>query len=168
MTNRDERTELERVAAPGPATPETGALSLWLSTKGRISRKTLWLKFITPILLIVYMAGFVDGRAGAGYTDPNDPGPASAWAVLLILWPGVVGVIKRLHDHDRSGWVWAAVFPGGLALFLTTFSFQEALGQIVGLTWALVVLIVGIWLGFVRGTEGPNRYGPASVLDGAA
>ena len=140
MTNQDEGTELERVATAETTTSPTSGWSLWLSTKGRISRKTYWLKFIAPILVIVYLALFVDAGADLGYIEPNGPGPLSAWAALITLWPGVVGTVKRLHDHNRSGWVWVALFPGGLALFLTTFNFRQAIAQMVGLTWAFVML----------------------------
>lgn len=54
---------------------------------------------------------------------------------LILIWPSVMVGIKRCHDRDRSGWF---VLLGAIPL-------------------------VNIWviidLGFLRGTEGSNRFG---------
>ena len=56
---------------------------------------------------------------------------------LLTIVPNLAGSVKRCHDRDHSGW------------FL-----------LVG----LIPVIGGLWLcielGFLRGTEGSNRFGP--------
>jgi uncharacterized membrane protein YhaH (DUF805 family) len=54
---------------------------------------------------------------------------------LLLLLPGVAVSVRRLHDLDRSGW-W-------LLLTLT------GIGIILLLIWDCM-----------RGTPGPNRFGP--------
>jgi len=53
----------------------------------------------------------------------------------LCLW--VAPAVKRCHDRDRSGWF--------LLIFLVPW---------VGQLWLLIEL------GFLRGTVGPNRFGP--------
>lgn len=63
------------------------------------------------------------------------------WVFLLVaLWPSIAVLAKRWHDRDKSGW------------------------------WNLISLVPGVgplWLviecGFVRGTAGPNRFGPDPV-----
>jgi uncharacterized membrane protein YhaH (DUF805 family) len=45
--------------------------------------------------------------------------------------------IKRLHDMDRSGWY-----------------------SLINLIPVVGTLIILIWLGFFKGTEGENRFGP--------
>ena len=73
--------------------------------------------------------------------------------------------IKRLHDRDKSAW-WYLLYgiaPFGfflLAIYLWTARVLEAASilfvlSFVGLIWAIIEL------GFLRGTAGPNRYGPA-------
>jgi uncharacterized membrane protein YhaH (DUF805 family) len=75
-------------------------------------------------------------------------------------------MVKRLHDRDRPG-ILAAVFLGPSLLVGIT----DALGITGRGTWNTLdyllnglVLIVSLWalveLGFLRGTQGPNRYGP--------
>jgi uncharacterized membrane protein YhaH (DUF805 family) len=56
--------------------------------------------------------------------------------VLLTLWPSLAMYTKRWHDRDKSGW-WTLII----------------LVPIIGSIWLLVEL------GFLRGTDGPNRFG---------
>jgi uncharacterized membrane protein YhaH (DUF805 family) len=56
---------------------------------------------------------------------------------IALLWPSVAIAIKRWHDRGKSGW-WMLIF------FV----------PIVGWIWG------GIELGFLKGTDGPNEYGP--------
>jgi uncharacterized membrane protein YhaH (DUF805 family) len=71
---------------------------------------------------------------------------------------GVMIGIKRLHDRDKSGW-WLLVFfllPAVLSGLGTTIGFA--------ILFSLASLAVSIWgvveLGFLRGSAGPNQYGP--------
>jgi uncharacterized membrane protein YhaH (DUF805 family) len=69
-------------------------------------------------------------------------GPSAGLALFLVLsvallWPFLAVSVKRWHDLDRSGW-WELII----------------LIPVVGLIWAMVEL------GFIEGTNGPNRYGP--------
>jgi uncharacterized membrane protein YhaH (DUF805 family) len=56
--------------------------------------------------------------------------------ILITLWPALAIYTKRWHDRDKSGW-WT------LIIFI----------PIIGSIWLLVEL------GFLRGTDGPNRFG---------
>lgn len=56
---------------------------------------------------------------------------------LAMLWPAIAVSAKRWHDRDKSAW-WMLI----------------GLIPIVGNIWALVET------GFLRGTSGPNRFGP--------
>jgi uncharacterized membrane protein YhaH (DUF805 family) len=65
-------------------------------------------------------------------------GLVSPLVSLLLLLPGVAVSVRRLHDLDRSGW-W-------LLLTLT------GIGIILLLIWDCM-----------RGTSGPNRFGPDRI-----
>ena len=54
---------------------------------------------------------------------------------LALLLPGIAVGIRRLHDLDRTGWWFLLVFTG--------------IGAIVLLVWDCM-----------KGTTGPNQYGP--------
>ena len=56
--------------------------------------------------------------------------------ILITLWPALAIYTKRWHDRDKSGW-WS------LIMFV----------PIIGGLWMLIEL------GFLRGTDGSNRFG---------
>jgi uncharacterized membrane protein YhaH (DUF805 family) len=120
-------------------------LAQWFSFNGRINRKTWWIFYFLIPIGINIAASALDAQFGtprnalpdkSGMGDVN-MGPFSIIASLGGLWVGLAGLAKRWHDRDKSGW-WALV------------SFIPMIGWL----WALIVA------GFLRGTPGPNRYGP--------
>lgn len=161
----------------------------WLSFRGRISRKTFWLGYILPLIAVSIIANILD--VALGLVAPLDAdavpadmsgqvGPISTLASVLFIWPSLAGSIKRLHDRDRSGW-WIGAFYllsiGGAFLMglsvlagLSGGAFDAGASIMVVVAFGLVLLGFGIWLivetGFLRGTPGPNRFGP-DPLDGS-
>jgi len=154
----------------------------WLSFQGRIGRRTFWLGYVLPLFLASIVASILDAAFGlvpSGDAMPMDAtqvGPLAAIVSLLSIWPSLAGSIKRLHDRDRSGW-WIGGFYllGGIVVVTTlasawvtlaTRSPAEAWSLLVVVSMGGGVLLIGyaLWLivetGFLRGTPGPNRYGP--------
>ena len=121
-------------------------LRVWFSFNGRINRSTFWLKGILGyVCLVVVGMGVLFFSLGG--LDPDtlqeSPWPLIVllfWMVLLF-WINLAVYAKRWHDHDMSGW-WTALM----------------LVPIVNFFWGIYMLIK---LGFLKGTDGPNRYGPA-------
>ena len=105
---------------------------LWLDPRGRIDRATFWRAGVLALFgLAVLLRALLDIARWP-------PDQAEQWVSLLLAWPMAAVSAKRWHDRDRSAW------------------------------WVLLLLlpVVGVlWLvadnGFVRGTPGPNRFGPA-------
>ncbi len=117
------------------------------SFEGRISRSAYWLKFNLPVLGIYILMSFIVSTlapAMDAYGTPLEkPGAAYLTVVaifalfaLALLWPSLAVAAKRWHDRDKSGW-W------------TLISFIP----IIGGFWMLIEC------GFLKGTEGPNRFG---------
>jgi uncharacterized membrane protein YhaH (DUF805 family) len=153
-----------------------GSLTTLLFTySGRINRAKYWLTLaiylaITIVLIAIGLIMFGDSLLSAGDEETDDMmvgllsrGIGFTLIVLVVYIPMVISGfmvgIKRLHDRDKSGW-WLLVFyvlPG----VLNTIGETLAAG---GLIFFLASLAVSIWalveLGFLRGTAGPNRYGP--------
>ena len=128
---------------------------------GRINRGKYWLGVL--ILFLLYIAaGIVFGifYGIAGETVGMLLGGLVGLAALIVgLWAGVAIGIKRLHDREKSGW-WLLLFwvlPGILS------GIGSALGGI-GMVLSLASLAISIWaiveLGCLKGTTGPNMYGP--------
>lgn len=105
---------------------------LWLDPRGRIDRATFWR---AGVLALFGLALLLRALLDIARWPPDQ---AEQWVSLLLAWPMAAVSAKRWHDRDRSAW-WV------LLLLL----------PVVGVLWLLADN------GFVRGTSGPNRYGPA-------
>jgi uncharacterized membrane protein YhaH (DUF805 family) len=111
------------------------------SFDGRITRRRFWINFVLVIAIPLSIAATAIDMM-LGYEDLDGPGNL---LYLAELWPALAVSVKRWHDRDKSGW-WTLV----------------NLIPIVGSIWALIET------GFLRGTEGPNRFGPDPLAQGAA
>lgn len=165
MSDTDWR-ELERAAgAPTPRYPEPGLGTLWFSMHGRISRSTYWLKFFLPMIALEMVGAVADGALG---TLPADGGfgPFTAVMCLGVLYPSLVGAVKRLHDLGHPGW-FVLVFYGGCFIGGVLSGILGAIlgpgAALVALVPAFILFLCSIWfslrMAFARGTVGPNRFG---------
>lgn len=127
--------------------------------KGRANRAKFWLIPLVPLLLSVTLAVLVF----AGSDGPISPLSAGLLvaAAVVTMWVGIAVTVRRLHDRDKSGhWAWLYL---GLPAVLN--GLDSATGNTDDVTvLALIGLGITIWYfvdcGFLRGTRGPNRYGP--------
>jgi uncharacterized membrane protein YhaH (DUF805 family) len=137
---------------------------LFTSLDGRISRKPYWIGLLVMIAaaIVVFIAlGFVLGVESRAFRV------AGFVVQLALLYPSIALMAKRLHDRNRPTW-WAAIVmvPAILQGLLNAMGVigdplnQNALDYLFG----LVMFVVGVWflieLGFLRGTQGANQYGP--------
>lgn len=125
------------------------------SFEGRINRAKYWLSVLLFIafLAIAGVVVFAAGFSMAGFV-------IAGLLYIGFMYVGLAIAVKRLHDRDKSGW-WVLVFyilpavlsgassgmGGGVAMVLSIASFALSI-------WGLVEL------GILRGTMGPNQYGP--------
>lgn len=89
---------------------------------------------------------------------------------LLFCYMSAVNLVKRLHDCDKSGWFAFLLMLIEYLILNLTWLFGligiglAAAGSMSGLLlWLIPLLIVWaikLWVFFVPGTKGPNRYGP--------
>ncbi|MBW7961706.1 DUF805 domain-containing protein [Bradyrhizobium sp. BR 10261] len=154
---------------------------------GRIGRAGFWCSLIFVlcgmILLLFLCAGVMvafSGKIGSFELNADDVfaivDPSTyRWSLLdhvpllllklaatgLLLWIYLAIVVKRLHDRDKSAWWLLAYFvlPG---LYK---QFEERLPDsywVLPLALASAVLTLSAFVetGFLRGTIGPNRFGP--------
>jgi uncharacterized membrane protein YhaH (DUF805 family) len=135
--------------------------ALLLTFNGRINRGKYWLGVL--VLVIVYLAAaiiYAILTAIAGQTVGGILGGIVGLAALVIGITGGVAIgIKRCHDREKSGW-WLLLFwllPGilsGAGAALGTFGIVLSLASLAISIWAFVEL------GCLKGTTGPNMYGP--------
>lgn len=131
--------------------------------KGRSSRSEYWWVFlfsmIIGILVMLPLMGpyvaSINEMAAGGQPDFSWMFSAAALPyalfVLINLIPNIALIVRRIHDHDKSGW-W---FPLMYVLMLIP------LINIVAIIIALVFFCR-------RGTVGPNRFGMDPLGGGAS
>ena len=154
---------------------------LLFSFKGRVQRLYWWI----GSLVVVFATGMLSQgvefwaqQTGSGAIDPEtgvfEPtGPFEAVMFVLALlnmWINLALSVKRLHDRDRTGWWIAVVYLTlFLAIALGVATMMQPEGQrepLNGITVTAVFAVscLMIWMfieiGFLKGTQGPNRFGP--------
>jgi len=82
---------------------------------------------------------------------------------FIVSWISALAIgVKRLHDRDRSGW-WILLFYFGPTV-LAAAQNSTADGSLASTVLGLGTFAIWVWalveLGFLRGTSGPNRFGP--------
>jgi uncharacterized membrane protein YhaH (DUF805 family) len=140
---------------------------LLFSFQGRINRKPWWLVGLAllGIMLVLSIAAAVVAGSAIINDDPMAMigalgGMVIFFLVLMVplIWIGLALGAKRLHDRNKSAW-WLLVFyvlPG----------IVDAIGNQFGVSFifSLAAFALSIWglveMGFLRGTIGPNQYGP--------
>jgi uncharacterized membrane protein YhaH (DUF805 family) len=133
-----------------------------LHPSGRTSRVGYWR---WQAVLVAGMGGVLLGTVLV--VDTGGPGLAPFLLVVPLLIVTVLVAIRRMHDRNRSGW-WvllfsaAPFFPAGLADALAPMRTTD--GSLAALALLLAAMALYVWalleFGFLRGTRGPNRFGP--------
>jgi uncharacterized membrane protein YhaH (DUF805 family) len=122
-------------------------MSLFTSFEGRINRAKWWLGVVILIIVQGIVYYIIASAMGVGAIDTSNPAAMDEFmskgglpvgiAALILLYPSLAVYAKRWHDRGKSGW-WTLI--------------------------GLIPVIGGIWilieLGILRGTNGPNQYGP--------
>ena len=115
--------------------------------QGRTNRAKFWL----VALAIFIVEAILFAMLGSNVAMSDDPqealarlGPVTSIVLLLfgilVTWISIAVGIKRFHDRNKSG-VWV------LIIFV----------PVIGSLWYLIEC------GFLKGTTGPNNYGPDPV-----
>ena len=150
-------------------------LELLFSTKGRISRMQFWLKGVLLCIAIetLYILMLAASISVSGTTQQGQIILAFAGMIfigpLVIMWPLSVILIKRIHDRNKSGWLVLALLLPSLYQLWVPFNNLFMWGGGDSTLVDVIGLLVGVWFfiefGCVRGTIGPNRYGPDPVTN---
>ena len=88
----------------------------------------------------------------------------NAIVALITAYPSLALAIKRRHDRNNNGYDAAALIILGVIYSILGALGMVAVGGAVQIIFGLIFLVLGIWviiqLGFLKGTAGPNNYGP--------
>jgi uncharacterized membrane protein YhaH (DUF805 family) len=118
--------------------------NLLFGFQGRMNRAKWWLVLVAIVIVEIILFAIIFGGAAMS-TDPqeamNNMGPIASLVLLVfavvVTWISIAVGIKRFHDRNKSGW-WVLI----------------AFVPVIGGLWYLIEC------GFLRGTAGPNTYGP--------
>jgi uncharacterized membrane protein YhaH (DUF805 family) len=102
----------------------------YVNFSGRAPRSEYWY-WTLFVILVSIGTYFIDTMI---FSD-MEMGPTNTLAGLALFLPGIAVAVRRLHDIDRTGWWFLLVFT--------------LIGVILLIIWACM-----------RGTVGPNRFGP--------
>jgi uncharacterized membrane protein YhaH (DUF805 family) len=147
------------------------------SMDGRIGRQAWWIGVIVLIVVAIVLNFILGAVMGGGMpsldqlADPNVMlayAQKQGWISLIIglitAYPYICLSVKRRHDRNNNGYD-----AMGLIAFSLVWSLIQALGVVsaangIGMVISIVFLIYAIYmlvqLGFLKGTAGPNNYGP--------
>jgi uncharacterized membrane protein YhaH (DUF805 family) len=119
--------------------------NLLFGFRGRTNRAKFWLVALAIVVIEIILLAIFGANAVMISDDPQkalaDMGPVTSIVLLIFVvaatWISIAVGIKRFHDRNKSG-VWI------LIIFV----------PLIGSLWYLIEC------GFLRGTPGPNNYGP--------
>jgi len=141
---------------------------LLFSFSGRVNRRPYWLTSIAMLLLIVILVAIVFMLMDVSL---------SLFVVLGVLYIPLLWIAfaigaKRLHDRDKSAW-WLLLFYILPSILSNVADSTSGLGILLWLISTAISIWAFVELGCLRGTVGPNRFGPdplqaASVTAGVA
>ena len=105
----------------------------FFSHKGRLNRRRYWV--MSTVLLILSIAYFCLTLLMLKEAPSTFGWLMIAFGVILLIYISIMMNIKRIHDHDRKGhFLWLYLVP-------------------MANNWLMIELL------FVKGTNGPNRFG---------
>ena len=143
-------------------------LKKYATFAGRARRKEYWW-FILFAILVSLAAALIDYVVGIKF------GFAGALCSLALLLPQLTVTVRRLHDHDRSGWWFLFPLLPAIPLFFFVFLVASqgkatgtpSTGAIIGLSIFAIIYFIACILLLVwfctRGTIGENRFGPDPI-----
>ncbi len=119
--------------------------NLLFGFQGRTNRAKFWLVALAIVVIEIILLAIFGANAVMISDDPQKAlagiGPVASIVLLIFIlaatWISIAVGIKRFHDRNKSG-VWI------LIIFV----------PLIGSLWYLIEC------GFLRGTPGPNNYGP--------
>jgi uncharacterized membrane protein YhaH (DUF805 family) len=137
-------------------------VDLLLSTEGRINRLRFWIGMLIVILV----------STGIFYLILATAGPTQTGVMLAVLtafalaYPYYAIMAKRFQDRNKPGLLaLIGIVPYYTVNLLNTFRILDPntpteLSRILDVIVALIGLWILVELGCLKGSAGPNRYGP--------
>jgi uncharacterized membrane protein YhaH (DUF805 family) len=157
-------------------------VELYTTSTGRIGRQQWWIGVIVLAVANIAIQLIIAAVFGL-WTNPSALAWVSLILFLIVAYPLYNLYLKRRHDRDNNGLdgtIYLAVIVLMVLLQAAGISVspQEVPGvgtvvmpNMIGTIMSVILLVYSIYIlvvmGFLRGTVGPNQYGPDPVGGGA-
>jgi uncharacterized membrane protein YhaH (DUF805 family) len=153
-----------------------GVFRFLLGYRGRATRLRWWLQMIGAK---VFLFGLIIGGAlwlyGSKSARPSAQTVQLSMyvtnvAMLLYIWLVVSVSIRRLHDLGKSAW-WTLILVVAPILSFSLGAipfFSPNVSAGFKLLSGVMALVTAVWLGFTKGEQEDNRFGPAMRTQGKA
>jgi uncharacterized membrane protein YhaH (DUF805 family) len=115
----------------------------YVNFQGRATRSEYWWWVLFEVLLF-FVPGILIGLGGQSDALASIGGLLYMVIGLGLILPGLALYVRRLHDTDHSGW-WILL------------GFIPLIGGLILLVWTIM-----------KGTSGPNKYGPDPLAPSVA
>lgn len=153
-------------------------VSDFTSMDGRINRQRWWIGVIVLIVvgfIVSWILGLIFGTGmmmnPAAVTDPaalagymQKAGWVGLITGVILAYPYICLTVKRRHDRNNNGYdaigLIALSLLWNLLTALGVLSPVGAIGGVVGLIFLIYAIYILVQVGFLKGTAGPNNYGP--------
>ena len=133
---------------------------LLFSFQGRLNRKPYWITILATAVIIILLIVFALMMFGE-----HDFWAGGALLVVLVviyiplIWISLAIGAKRLHDRDKSAW-WLLLFYLAPSVLSAAANHAGDVSIILHLASFAITVWAFVELGCLRGTVGPNRFGP--------
>lgn len=143
-----------------------GLIPLLTSVRGRIGRGSWWIGFAVTVAASVAGSLVIDPGIWTAEPPRAPVGLLALWEILLVA-PATAITVKRFNDRDWPNWLGYAVGAVDI-LFIVAQQYGFVIEpEAASIQEQLVFGLIGaVWIfalidnGFLKGTPGPNRYGP--------
>ena len=137
-------------------------VNLYLGLHGRLTRQPFWIG-----VLILAAVEFAIQLVADQFQSER----MSAVFDLITTYPEFALAVKRAHDRNIPTWIIVVFFALNVAVDLMLFAgyglnptARPVQFYVIAVPGLLLFLVLLIELGFRRGTQGDNRYGPDPLV----
>ncbi|WP_404402998.1 DUF805 domain-containing protein [Pelagibacterium halotolerans] len=153
-------------------------IKLFTSLDGRIPLTRFWIGLLTIwglSLAFLFSIVLISFKTNTGMIDFETSRIVLTALSVVAIYPILAIFVKRLHDRNKPAIIWLPIFwgPGivgqiaqflGFNLSAVTLSRTQMVPNLPGIIYSVIAFVIGLWmiveLGFLKGTTGPNRFGP--------
>ena len=108
------------------------------------------------LTLLLYFLNYTLGLCSSTFIDNHYI--LALLSIVIIYFPSINLIIRRLHDLNTRGWLWFIILSLCVLLYLVWLN-SNTIYEHYELISIVLIILVNAPLLVIKGTDGPNRYG---------